>query len=83
MRGYKKLDGFNTYYSVLELNDIKLDDNKTNGATITIVANSLEELDEKKLKVLSVAKQMILENISREIDEEALSIPYSRGLKKN
>lgn len=83
-KGNKKLEMPVIYCSILEINGVEVDSKKKDGAVVSIEANTEDELNNKKIQVLSVAREMILANMAKPIDEIAYYIPIShkRELKK-
>lgn len=84
-KGNKKLEMPVIYCSTLEIDNLELDDIKKNGATVSIEADTEDELNAKKLQVFAVAKELVLANMAKQIAEEAYSIPipHTRNLSKN
>lgn len=84
-KGNKKLGMPVIYCSTLEMDGVELDNENKNGATVSIEADTEDELNNKKMQVLGIAREMILANMAKQIDEMAYSIPspHTRNLRKN
>lgn len=84
-KGNKNLEMPVIYCSCLEMDGVELDNENKNGATVCIKADTEDELNNKKMQVLSIAREMILANMAKQIDEMAYSIPnpHTRNLSKN
>ena len=81
-KGNKKLEMPVIYCSILEIDGVEYDDKKKNGALVSIEADTEEELNNKKIQVLSVSRNILHSNMTKQIDEMAYSIPYKRELKR-